>query len=173
MMDVVRNQKGVALVFALVITAAVLVTALGVLYFIDQATGMSGAGKRYKTAAEVSDGVVDISKHVINRVSAGDPVPDGIFDPANIACIEEAIAGMRESCNDVQVMLPGLVGTQFRAELSLEILFEGALAEARIQFPPVAGGAPGVGVFHRVRTRVRDGRNNTVTENAAVYRYVY
>ncbi len=62
------NEKGIALVTALLLTLIGLVVVVTTIYFITQGTRLSGLNKRYQTALEASHGAVEIiSKEVIPR----------------------------------------------------------------------------------------------------------
>ena len=68
-MNTLRNERGVALVTALLLTLVALAIVMAVLYFVMQGTQLSAAHKRYKTALEASHGGVEVfTKEIIPYV---------------------------------------------------------------------------------------------------------
>jgi len=68
-MKKLRNEHGVALVTALLLTLIALAIVMAILYIITWQTRLSGAHKRYKTAIEASHGGVElITKQIIPGV---------------------------------------------------------------------------------------------------------
>ena len=53
-MQTLRNENGVALVTALMLTLIALTITMALLYMVISSTKMSGAQKRYKTSREAS-----------------------------------------------------------------------------------------------------------------------
>jgi len=67
-----KNEKGVALVTALLLTLIALAICLALIYYITQSTTISGANKRYKTSLEAAHGGVDVfAKDIIPRIFGG------------------------------------------------------------------------------------------------------
>lgn len=65
-METLRDQRGIALVTAVLLSLISLIIVLTAIYFIAQATRISGIQKRYQTALEASHGGVDIiAKNVL------------------------------------------------------------------------------------------------------------
>jgi len=60
-----RNEKGIALVMVLVLSAIILVIMAGLIYMLTTGTQLSGMQKRYKTALEAGKGVADITYQII------------------------------------------------------------------------------------------------------------
>lgn len=60
MHDIVRNEKGIALVTSLMLTLISLVIVMGLLYMITQSTVTSAAMKKYRTALDASYGGADL-----------------------------------------------------------------------------------------------------------------
>jgi hypothetical protein len=71
-MNAFRNEKGIALITALMLTTITLVIALTLLYMITQGVQMTGAGKRYQNVREASYGGVEVlTKDVIPLIFNG------------------------------------------------------------------------------------------------------
>ncbi len=72
MMNRLRNEQGIALVTALLLTLIALAIVGAVLYLVTQGIQVSAASKRYRTALEASHGGLDIfSKDIITQIYAG------------------------------------------------------------------------------------------------------
>lgn len=70
-MKTIRNEKGVALVTALLLTLVALAIVMAVLYFVMQGTQLSAAQKRYKNSLEASHGGAEVfTKEIIPYVFA-------------------------------------------------------------------------------------------------------
>jgi hypothetical protein len=61
----IRNEKGIALVMVLVLSAIILVIMAGLIYMLTTGTQLSGVQKRYKTALEAGIGGADITYQII------------------------------------------------------------------------------------------------------------
>lgn len=163
----VANEKGIALVIALLMSVAIMALAAGVLYFITQATGMSGAGKRYATASEAADGAVNVIKDTINLTMWGEPPAAGLFPGVN--CLSTAILTEGSLCTTT-ITLPGTVGGSYTATITLLRLYSVALPGGRLEFARSAGGLSSTAIFYRINSTVT-GPNNTRAENSALYRF--
>lgn len=161
-----RNDKGIALVMALVISLVVMLTITGVLYFIIQSTTMSGAGKRYATAAEAADGAVEVMKDAINLMMVGDSIAALPIVDGPPPCLVNAILSENQICTTT-ITLPGTV-SGFTATVVVERLYSSTLVGGRIEFAR-GGGAPTTGVFYRINTTVA-GPAGTSAETTALYR---
>jgi hypothetical protein len=76
-MKIIRNERGVALVTALLITMISLVIVIGVLYMVIQNTRMTGTQKVYRNAVEASYGGTDVVlKEVLPRFFIGESTAD-------------------------------------------------------------------------------------------------
>ncbi len=162
-----KNEKGIALVMALIISLTIMMLVAGVLYFTIQSTSISGAGKRYSTAEEAADGAVEIIKEGINSVQRTDPVPNIINDPSD--CFVNATITRGVDCTTLTINLPGTVGT-YTATATLQNLFTVALPGSRIEFAR-AGGIPATAVYYRIIINVTDPTNTIKAENSVLYRY--
>jgi hypothetical protein len=68
-MKCINNERGIALVMALIFSLIVLATVSALLYLVTQGTTMSGYQKRYQTSLEASRGAADmVSKEVLTKV---------------------------------------------------------------------------------------------------------
>jgi hypothetical protein len=71
-MRILSNERGVALVTAMMLTLISLAIVLAALYFITQQTQLSAAGKRYRTALDAAHGGVEVfTKEVIPQLFNG------------------------------------------------------------------------------------------------------
>jgi len=81
-MKCMNNERGVALVMALIFSLIVLATVSALLYLVTQGTMMSGYQKRYQTSLEASRGAVDmVSKEVLTKV-IGQALSASLLDTA-------------------------------------------------------------------------------------------
>ena len=81
------NQKGIALVTALMLTLISLTIVMYLMYMMTMGTKMSGANKRYKTALSASYGATDlVAKDFVNAMFSNlstPSVPLKLLDPTN------------------------------------------------------------------------------------------
>lgn len=174
---VVGNERGVALITALLVSVAIMAIAIGVIYFIIQSTTMSGAGKRYATAAEAADGAIELVKDSINMSLWGETLPTSVVNTyggstncqsGGAANLNDAIRNQGRLC--VRTFnLPG-VGSTYTVTITVTQLFSSAIAGGRLEFSRLAGGAPSTAIYYRITADVT-GSNNTRAENAALYRF--
>ena len=59
-MKIIRNQRGIALITALLLTFLAMVIIIALLYIVNQGTKVSAANKRYKSALEASYGGAEV-----------------------------------------------------------------------------------------------------------------
>jgi hypothetical protein len=166
--SVLCNQRGVALVIAIVISAALLATALGVLFFIEKSTAMSGVGRAYATADEAADGAVNLMRDTINLTMRGSPLPDVFSDDSN--CIKSTIFGAGGGTCAVSLTLPGAVGNFFQSQIVLERLYSVVLPGGRIEFAPSGSSVNSTAVFFRITSQVT-GPGGTSAESSVLYRF--
>lgn len=120
----VRNEKGVALIVVLVLSAVALAVMAGLLYIVLSRTQISGLQKRYKTALEAGFGGVDIayqfislrgdsssqSAFVAELTSFGiNPVVSGLFVTTPASCTRSSSV----ACGD----LPEYTGLEAKLNL--------------------------------------------------------
>ena len=89
-----RNERGIALVTALLLTLISLGIAMALLYFISQGTKVSAAHKRYKSSRDAAYGGVEVfTKSVIPSVLSNTAL-DPLFAPAfaNMSCLQRKLA---------------------------------------------------------------------------------
>lgn len=180
MNSILRTQKGIALIVALLISVAIMALAAGVLYFITQSTIMSGAGKRYATASEAADGAINVMKDTINQTQWGAAIAGGgifVNTPANPACIgvgqtgaliTAIISAGNQPCT-VNITLTGISG-DYQATVTLLRLYSITIPGGRLEFAKSASGVPSTAVFYRITVTIA-GPNNTSAENSALYRF--
>jgi hypothetical protein len=171
------NERGVALVVALVMSLAIMAMVTGVLYFVTQSTTMSGAGKRFATADDAADGAVNVIKDTINLALWGEPLA-GVFPTTAGDCaagtgsatqMVAAILTDGGSCGTT-INLPDALGGFYTANVTLERLYSLELPGGRLEFARSAGGVASTAVYYRITVRV-DGPANTSAENSALYRF--
>jgi hypothetical protein len=169
-MNLWRNEKGVALVFALLMSLAIMAMVTGVLYFVNQSTAMSGAGKRYATAAEAADGAINVMKDTINLTMWGE-APANVFPAGN--CIASAILNQATppSVCTTTLILPSGMGANYTAQITISRLYNVALPGSRLEFARAAGGAGSEAIFFRITSRVQNPGTNTTAESSALYRF--
>lgn len=168
-----KNQRGAALIIALIISMALLATAMGVLYFIERSTAMSGAVRRYETAAEAADGAVNLMRDTINLTMWGDPVPAVFTLPdGDPDCLVNAIFGNGLTC-EVSLTLPDSVGGSYEATVKVERLYSVVLPGGRIEFAAAGAGVNPTAVFFRINaTAVGTQASSTETaESSVLYRF--
>ena len=93
------NEKGIALVMVLILSAIALAIMSGLIYMITAGTQISGMQKRYKTALEAGFGGADISYQLI--WARGDPgIPNiNFFQSAPNACLTAKLNTSTSSTN--------------------------------------------------------------------------
>lgn len=70
-MKLFHNERGVALVMALILSLIVLVTVSALIYLVTLGTSISGFQKRYQTAQEAAKGGVElVTKEIVSRTIA-------------------------------------------------------------------------------------------------------
>lgn len=165
-------EHGVALVTALIITAVVFMLIMSALYMISSSTVVSGAGKRYATAAEAADGAVEVMKEAINLFMYGEPVSalplqEDTTGDLTTAILQSGAANART----VTLNLPSTTWLQrYTARITVENLYTKSLPGGRIEFGRSAGGAGSTAVYFRIATVV-EGPDNTKAETTALYRF--
>jgi hypothetical protein len=172
-MKKLREEKGVALVIALIVSVAIMAMVTGMLYMIGQSTAMSGAGKSYATAEEAADGSVNILKDAVNMTLWGEALPDGTYADSggneDKACVSNAILNPGTVCTTT-VVLPGAIGSPFTATVTVERLFTISLPGSRLEFARAASGVASSAIFFRITSSVT-GPGGSTAENSVLYRF--
>ncbi|MBI3398062.1 MAG: hypothetical protein HY026_02340 [Deltaproteobacteria bacterium] len=164
------NNKGIALVVALLMSVAIMALVAGILYFITQSTIMSGAGKRYATASEAADGAINVVKDSINKTMWGETVTTMITATCTGQTYNLSFAILNQgSACQTTITLTGISG-DYRATVTLLRLYTVSLPGGRLEFARTAGGAPSTAIFYRITVSVQ-GPNNATAENSALYRF--
>ncbi len=164
-----RNQRGIALLMALIITFVVFMMIVTTIYMVTTSTKVSGAGKRYATACEASDGAVEIMKTAINLVEYGQPMNTLPFTTVS-GNLLTALTSTAPAV--VSVNLQGTTPlTNYSAQITVQMLYRSGLPGGRIEFGRSAGGSGGTAIYFKISTMVA-GPNNTTCENTVVYRFV-
>jgi hypothetical protein len=130
-----QNEKGMALIVALLMSLTIMAMVTGVIYFVTQSTTMSGAGKRYANAEDAADGAVNVVKDTINLALWGEPVAaifpnSGACDSGTAADIVSAILTDGSTCSTT-INLPGAVNQFFTANVTVERLSSFSLVPGR------------------------------------------
>lgn len=82
-MNILKNERGIALVMVLVLSLIALAITAGLIYMVTQGTRFSGMQKRYKTALEANIGGVEAIEHIIVLRGESPGVPSFITDLTN------------------------------------------------------------------------------------------
>jgi len=166
------NDKGIALVSALLISLAVMLLVMSTLYFVTQATNMSGAGKRYSTASEAADGAVEVMKDAVNLIMMGEPVSSLPIQDASPPCLLDSVLFDENTDCKTTLTMPGTgFFDDYKASMTVTRLYTTALPGSRAEFARAGGGAPTTAVYFRINTVVT-GAGSTRAETTALYRYV-
>ena len=171
--NILSNERGIALVMALLISAAIMAMIFGTLLFIDRSTQISGAGKAYNTAEEAADGAVNILKDAVNLAMWGEPMATvfpnaGACDSGSVDNLDDA-ALLDGSVCVTSINLPGTM-TNYTAIVTLERLYSVIPPGSRLEFSRAAGGASSALIFFRISTKVV-GPNGITAENSVLYRF--
>lgn len=171
--NAIANQRGIALVMALMISVAIMAMVFGTLLIINRSTQISGAGRVYGTAEEAADGAVNIMKDAVNLAMWGEPMATvfpsaGACSSGSVATLDAA-ALLDGSVCVTSINLPGTM-TKYTATVTLERLYSVIPPGARLEFSRAAGGASSALIFFRITTKVV-GPNNTTAENSVLYRF--
>jgi len=171
------SEQGIALVLALIMSLAIMAMASGVLYFVNQSTQISVAGKNYNTASEAADGAVNLMKDIINLTLRSDPDLDNLLlevQEGNPPCITAAAISNAVISNDVwnekkpcQVTVD--MGNDFTATVSLAYLY--SLDSGSMQFPPSAGVGSST-AFYKITVQA-SGPNNASADSSVLYRFIH
>ena len=166
------NQRGAAMVLALLVSAAVLAVSVGVMEMSDRSTEISGAGKGYRTVDEAADGSINVIQDTIHYRINGEPMPqnlivDNLDGTGN--CFDQAIIVANQACN-VRLKLPSTLGGHFTANVQVEKLDSQIKEGGRIEFPPSNTGAGNnLVTFYRI-SATAVGPKNVRAEKTVFYR---
>lgn len=167
------TDKGIALVTALIISLLVFMLITSTLYVITSSTGMSGAGKRYSTAAEAADGSVEVMKEAINLILSGEPVSSLPFTEKEGKLVDAVLVGGPANVANVEITLPGSgLSSRYAATVTVERLYAKTLSGGRIEFARPGSNAGTTAVYFRISVRVEGKGAGTRAETTALYRFV-
>ncbi|OGW61888.1 MAG: hypothetical protein A2638_05680 [Nitrospirae bacterium RIFCSPHIGHO2_01_FULL_66_17] len=162
------SERGIALVLALLMSLMIMALAASVLYVVAQSTRLSGATKRFATAAEAADGAVQAAKDAINQINWGQSATTTAF--GSDGCLTaEIITGTGVPCSKTLTLPTATIGA-FAATVTVERLYASDIPGGRLEFARAAGGAPTKAIFYRITTIVT-GPDNASAENAILYRF--
>lgn len=168
----VKDENGIALVSALLVSLAIMLLVMSSLYFVTQATNMSGAGKRYSTASEAADGAVEVMKDAVNLILSGEPVSNLPVKDATPPCLIDTILFNENADCTAALTLPGTgFFDDYKAWMTVTRLYTISLPGSRTEFARAGGGAPTTAIYFRISTVVT-GAGSTRAETTALYRYV-
>lgn len=161
----IGNERGVALVIALIISLAVMAMVTGMIYFTDQSTRISGVEKAYVTADDAAVGAVNVVKDTINLTMWGEPSAD-LFASGDLktAILNQGTTG------SATIKLPSTIGSIYTATVSVQRLFSHSLPGSRLEFARGGGGVNSTAIYFRITATV-DGPNNTRAESSVLYRF--
>lgn len=164
-----RNQRGAAIIIALIISAAVLAVSSGVLEFSTRSTEISGAGKSYRTVAEAADGSIRVIQDAINyRVNGDSSIDTDVIDDSG-SCFDSALITTGNSC-DLALELPNSLGGHYTATVTLEKLYSQVKVGGRLEFPPSSGGSGNdLATYFRI-SALAVGPKNVRAEKTVLYR---
>jgi hypothetical protein len=85
----IKNEKGIALIVALIVAFIILVLGSTALYISMQSTIMSGAFKQYRNSIEAAAGAFDETKRILGSIKSGSSVtfPNTLIDKKT-ACLK-------------------------------------------------------------------------------------
>ncbi len=164
-----RNQRGAAVIIALILSAAALAISTGVMEVSNRSTQISGTGKSYRTVAEAADGSISVIQDAIHYRINGDPV-SGVIDDSS-GCFDRALiqSGSSNSC-EVGLDLPSDLGGHFTAKVTLEKLYSQVKEGGRIEFPPsTSGSGTDLATYYRI-SALAVGPQNVRAEKTVLYR---
>lgn len=168
-LSAIGNERGIALIMALIITLVVFLLIMSTIYVTTTSTKISGAGKRYASASEAADGAVEVMKDAINLTAYGEPISS--LPLTDTSDLENALSNVNHA---TQVTL-NLSGTSlfqtYTAHIIVERLYSQAIPGGRLEFARSAGGSGGTAVYYRINAVVI-GPNNSRAETTALYRFV-
>ena len=167
----IKEERGVALVAALMISLSVMLLIVSTVYFVLHSTSISGAGKRYATASEAADGAVEVMKDTINLIIMGETVSSlPIVDPSS-PCLVDSVLNEQISCTTTLTLPGSSLFSDYNAQITVMRLYASWLPGSRLEFARAGGGAPTTAVYFRINTIVK-GPGSTRAETSALYRYV-
>ena len=173
--NILANQRGIALVMALLISVAIMAMITGTLLMINRSTQVSGAGKVYNSAEEAADGAVNILKDSINLAMWGEPIAS-VFNDAGVCSNDTTTTLSSAALVNGSVCVTSInlastaLATGYTATVILERLYSVIPPGSRLEFSRATGGASSAMIFFRITTRVV-GPNNTTAENSVLYRF--
>lgn len=167
------TEAGIALVMAMLMSLAIMALAAGVLYFVNQSSRMTGAGKRYVSASEAADGAVQLVKETVNLTLRTDIVGLDDLMAASFAqpdadCLGAAIWDTGTPCLNAALTLPGTMGGDYDATLSLSRLYSTPIPGMSVIFPPA--GLSSTAIFYKITATVT-GPNDTEADVSVLYRF--
>jgi hypothetical protein len=83
-MKTLRNEKGFALAFVLILAAIALAMTLGMLFMVSRGSYVSGQQKRYRTAVEAGRGGMESMLQLIKSRGIAPPAYMTVSDPASL-----------------------------------------------------------------------------------------
>lgn len=174
--DALANQRGIALITALLVSAAIMAMIMGTLLLIDRSTQISGAGRAYSTAEEAADGAVNIMKDAVNLAMWGEPLAavfpnNGDCASGTEATLDAAVLVDNSVCVTSIDLTGTALGTRYTATVTLERLYSVIPPGARMEFARASGGTSSALIFFRITTKVVESNSGTTAENSVLYRF--
>jgi hypothetical protein len=106
-MKTLRNEKGFAMVFVLILAAISLAMTLAMLLMVSRGSFLSGQQKRYRTAVEASRGGMETMFQLISNRGN----PDALYTMPNAAAVQTKLVGPTATwggLNNSSTIDPGL-----------------------------------------------------------------
>ncbi|MFZ3137709.1 MAG: hypothetical protein WA126_10015 [Thermodesulfovibrionales bacterium] len=167
----IKEERGVALVAALMISLSVMLLIVSTVYFVLHSTSISGAGKRYATASEAADGAVEVMKDSIHPIIMAEPVSSLPIVDSSPPCLVDSVLSEGTSCTTTLTLPGSSLFSDYNAQITVMRLYTSSLPGSRLDFPLAGGGAPTTAVYFRINTLVK-GPGGARAETSALYRYV-
>ncbi len=113
----IGNQRGIALVMVLVLSAIGLALMTTLIYLITSGTQVSGIQKRYKTALDAGMGGKDVVLQVISMKDKSNTDINNVFSQLSLAGVT-AVSTTPVECTDLDGKAPAGLLTKLRASTS-------------------------------------------------------
>ncbi len=85
----IRNEKGIALIIALIVAVVILILGGMSLYLSTQSTRISGMYKQYRSSEEAAEGAFDLTKNIITKIKKSNSSGNSIQKPPELKDIKQ------------------------------------------------------------------------------------
>jgi hypothetical protein len=117
-MKILRNEKGFALIFVMMLAVIALVMTLAMLFMVSRGSYVSAQQKRYRTALEASRGGAEAIMEVIATRGIGVPSYPNLVQNASLA---QKLAGGTDSWGTLDNTLTILPGTPATYDMTIDL----------------------------------------------------